>query len=292
MVEIHYKIPWRASGSFPGFHSSQQKGGGLQFRNHVPLIDAPDPRRFDISASLRDPFEQIRVRIYQQTSAIPIYVIADLSASMKYQGLNNKMDVLADIIASLSYSAYRTGDTFGLVACADQQFEPWVFPPTLNRAVGLELSEKIRLLKDSGHNGANKQNNANQLGKNSEGLLMAADNMGSRRALVFLLSDFHFPLGLLDKVMASLAYHDVVPVMLWDKQEYEQLPDYGLAYLKDAETNKSRMLLMRPSLKKRIQRQFLERHEKITKILSQYGRLPLLLENGFNPDEITHYFYA
>ena len=292
MVEVHYKIPWRASGSFPGFHSSQQKGGGLKFRNHVPLIDAPDPRRFDIRASLRDPFEQIRVRVYQQTSSIPIYVIADLSASMNYQGLTNKIDVLADFITSLSYSAYRTGDTFGLVACADKQFDPWVSPPTLNRAVGLELAEKIRLLKDSGYRKSKQQNKVNPLGKNSEGLLMAAEKMGSRRALVFLLSDFHFPLELLDQVMTSLAYHDVVPVMLWDKQEYEQLPDFGLAYLKDAETNQSRLLLMRPSLKKRIQQQFLERHEQITKVLSQYGRLPLLLENGFNSDEVTHYFYA
>ena len=61
--ELHYKVPWRASGSYPGHHPSQQKGGGLQFRHHVPLLDAPDPRRFDVRASLRDPFEQVQVRV-------------------------------------------------------------------------------------------------------------------------------------------------------------------------------------------------------------------------------------
>lgn len=86
--EIHYKVSWRATGSYPGHHSSRQKGSGLQFCIHVPLIDAPDPRRFDIRASLRDPFQQVRVRVYLQTSSIPVYVIADLSASMNFKGVN------------------------------------------------------------------------------------------------------------------------------------------------------------------------------------------------------------
>jgi len=278
MEEIHYKIPWRTSGSFPGYHSSQQKGGGLQFRNHVPLIDAPDPRRFDIRASLRDPFEQIRVRVYQQTSSIPVYVIADMSASMGYEGENNKMDVLADFIASVSYSAYRTGDTFGFVGCSDDDFKPWVLPPTLNRAAGMDISKKIRLHKAQGID--------------SRGLLKAADSLGARRTLVFLVSDFHLPFNVLELVMGSLALHDVIPVMLWDKQEYQDLPNYGLAYLNDAETNQNRMLLMRPSLKKKIQQQFVQRREKLFSILGQYGRSPILLENGFNSDEVTQYFYT
>ena len=278
MNEIHYKIPWRATSSFPGFHSSQQKGGGLQFRNHVPLIDAPDPRRFDIRASLRDPFGQIRVRVYQQTSSISVYVIVDLSASMSFKGQRSKMDVLADFVSSMSYSAYRTGDTFGFVGCGEKASNAWILPPTLNRAAGLGLAEELRQFKPTG--------------KDSEGLLSAAENLGSRRALVFLLSDFHFPLSFSKKLMATLAYHDVVPVMLWDKQEHRELPNYGLAYLNDAETNQSRMLLMRPSLKKRIQTEFLERREKLFDLFGQYGRLPLLLDNGFNSDEVTHYFFA
>lgn len=276
--EIHYKIPWRAGSSFPGHHSTYQKGGGLQFQNHIPLIDAPDPRRFDIRTSLRDSFEQIQVRVYQQTSSIPVYVIADLSASMSFQGVNSKMDVMADFVASMSFSAYRTGDSFGFVGCADQDFDPWVLPPTLNQAAGLALADKLRCNQPKG--------------KNSSGLLHAANKLGVRRGLIFLLSDFHFPLDLIDKIMVTMANHDVVPVMLWDQQESTQLPDFGLVSIKDAETQQRRMLLMRPSLKKQIQQQFLERHEKLMGLFGQYGRLPLLLENGFDSDEVTHYFFA
>jgi len=276
--EIHYKVPWRARSSYPGHHSSQQKGGGLQFRNHVPLIDAPDARRFDIRASLRDPFAQIRVRVYQQTSSIPIYIIADLSASMSFDGAISKTEVLAEFVACLSYSAYRTGDTFGFIGCAEKFSEPLLLPSTLNRAAGAEFAELLRTLQPQG--------------KNSEGLLTAAELLGSRRALVFLFSDYHFPPALLAQVITSLAYHDVVPVMLWDRQEYADLPGFGIVRVTDLETSRSRMLLMRPALKKRIQQQYSRRREQLAELFGKYGRAPVLMRDGFDPDEVTHYFFG
>ncbi|MDP6183261.1 MAG: hypothetical protein QF609_05545 [Gammaproteobacteria bacterium] len=277
-AEIHYKVPWRASGSYPGHHSSQQQGGGLQFRSHSPLIDAPDPRRFDVRASLRDPFEQIQVRVYQQTSSIPVYFIADLSASMGFEGANSKIGALAEFVACLSFSAYRTGDTFGFIGCAEKFSEPLLLPPTLNRAAGAEFAERLR--------------GRRPLGRDSQGLLGAAELLGSRRALVFLVSDFHFSPALLEQVLASLAYHDVVPVILWDRREYEDLPGFGIARITDPETARSRMLLMRPQLRRRIQQEFSDRREHLFDLFGQYGRIPLLLEDGFDPDEVTRYFFG
>ena len=276
--EIHYKVPWRASGSYPGHHASLQKGGGLEFRNHVPLIDAPDPRRFDIRASLRDPFEQIRVRVYQQTSAIPVYVIADLSASMSYQGTHDKQKTLADFVACLSYSAYRTGDTFGFVGCEDDAQRPWVLPPTLNRAASHEVAQQLY--------------DKPLAAKNANGLINAAEQLGGRRALVFLLSDFHMPLKLLEDVLGSLAYHHLVPVMLWDRNEYQHLPNLGLARVQDPETHQSRLLFMRPQLKKRIQAKFTQRKDDLFALFSDYARIPLLLEDGFDADQVSHYFFG
>lgn len=276
MNEIHYKVPWRSSSSFPGYHASQQKGGGLQFRHHVPLVDAPDPRRFDIRASLADPFEQLRVRVYQQTSNIAVYVIADLSASMGFTGQFSKMENMADFVECMSFSAYRTGDTFGFIGSADEKQNTWTLPPTLNRAAGLALADKLRHYQPTG---------------GSQGLLTVAENLGSRRALVFLLSDFHYPLEFTEKLMASLAYHDVVPVLLWDKQEYQNLPKFGLARVQDAETKQTRLLFLRPSLNKRIKARFEAKQTQLFELFGRYGRPPLMLSEGFNAEEVTHYFY-
>lgn len=276
--EVHYKIPWRASGSYPGHHSSLQKGGGLQFRNHVPLISAPDPRRFDIRASLRDPMEQLQVRVYQQTSAISVYVIADLSASMGYVGTEKKQETLAQFVHCMSYSAYRTGDTFGFVGCGDAGVTPWLSPATLNRATGVALAEQLRTQALSS--------------TTSAGLPEAAEYLGARRSLVFLISDFHISTPLLERTLASLALHDVVPVMLWDRYEYERLPRYGIARVADHETGETRMLLMRPRLRTRIKQAFLDRLDKLEHTFNQYGRPALLLNDGFKPDEVTNYFFA
>lgn len=278
MQEVHYKVPWRTSSSFPGYHASQQKGGGLQFRHHVPLADAPDPRRFDLRASLNDPFKQIRVRVYQQRSNIPVVVIADLSASMGFVGQQCKMQTLATFVESISYSAYRTGDTFGFIGMGDEHTQPWLLPQTLNRSAGKELATALSSYQP--------------IAANAAGLLKAAEHLGGRRALVFLLSDFHFPLAFCKQLMTNLAYHDVVPVVLWDQQEYQYLPSFGLAHVTDAETQQSKTLFMRPRLKQQIEANFAQRKTELFDLFGAYGRSPLLLEQGFNADEVTHYFFA
>ena len=275
-AEIHYKVAWRARSNYPGHHSSQQKGGGLQFSNHVPLIDAPDPRRFDVRASLRDPFAQLWVRVYQQTSAIPVYVIADLSASMNFKGDCAKSETLAEFVACISYSAYRTGDRFGFIGCADTPAPIKILPSTTRRASGLAIADWLK-----------RQHPA---GRNAEGLASAADLLGARRALVFLVSDFHFSANLLEKIVGSLSVHDVVPVILWDRREYERLPSFGLARVRDPETDRDRLLFLRPSLNKRIAQHFALRLEALSTRFRDYGRRPLLMSNGFNPDEVNRYF--
>ena len=274
--EVHYKISWRSKGNFPGHHPSQQPGGGLQFRNHVNLIDAPDPRRFDIRASIRDPFEQLKVRVYQQTSSIPVFVIADLSASMDFRGACHKKAVIADFVECLSYSAFRTGDLFGFYGCSDESVAPIYLPPTFNRAAGLNIANDIRSL--------------NFTGRNVNGLSNASDFLGSKRSLVFLLSDFHYPLRQIESIMNSFAYHDVVPVVIWDRYEYEKLPNFGLMRVADPETGANRLLFMRASLRRKIQESFETRREKLLQLFAREGRTPLILLDGFRADEVSRYF--
>ncbi|MGE0485972.1 MAG: DUF58 domain-containing protein [Gammaproteobacteria bacterium] len=276
--EVHYKVSWRASGHHPGHHPSRQQGGGLHFQHHVPLADAPDPRRFDVRASLRDPFERIQVRVYRQTSAIPLWVVADLSASMAYRGVCAKTTVLAELVAGLGFSAWRTGDRFGFVGCDERLREDLLLPATMNRAAAVELAGRLRDFAPRGSSAA--------------ALATAADVIGTRRALVFLVSDFHLPLDLLEHTLRALAFHDVVPVVLWDRSEYAELPRFGLARVNDAESGASRLLFMRPSLRRRIAAGYAARRERLVALFRRHGRLPLYLENGFDADEVTHYFFG
>lgn len=254
-----------------------QKGGGLQFRNHVPLINAPDPRRFDLRASLRDPFEQIQFRVHQQTASIPVWVVADLSASMRFQGAQSKMQTLAALVSALSYSAYKIGDRFGFFGCSDDAAEGLLLPATVNRAAGMSFAESLARYEPRGHSCA--------------GLVQAMERVGVRRSLVFVVSDFHFSAAVLEDVLANLAMHDVVPVVLWDEREYQRLPRFGLARVYDRESGRNRLLLMRQSLRQKFAANFAAREQALGEICRKHGCAPLFLRDGFNADEVTRYFY-
>jgi len=79
-----YHINWKSRGHHPGQHKSGQRGMGMEFAGHSNLLDYPDPRRIDIRQTIRDPLEQVHVRIFNQRSATPVMIMADLSSSMGY----------------------------------------------------------------------------------------------------------------------------------------------------------------------------------------------------------------
>ena len=86
-----YHINWKSTGHHPGQHKSAQRGMGIEFAGHATLLDYPDPRRIDIRQTIRDPFEQIQVRIFNQRSATPVMIITDLSASMNFGSQKTKL---------------------------------------------------------------------------------------------------------------------------------------------------------------------------------------------------------
>jgi uncharacterized protein (DUF58 family) len=213
--ELHYRIAGAVRGSFPGHHRSTSGDSGFEFRGHLPLADAPDARRLDLHASLRDPFGGWIVRVHSQRQSIPVTVIADLSASMGFEGVQRKLDVLGDFVESLAWSAWRTGDSFGFVGCDDSVRNELAVPQTRTRGAGTLLARQLRALRPAG--------------RSALGLLEAHHYLPRRRALVFLVSDFHLPLPDVDAVLASLSHHDLVPVVLWQPVEFALGVAHGLA---------------------------------------------------------------
>jgi len=104
--EVHYRVGGPVRGHFPGHHRSTRGESGFEFRGHAPLLDAPDPRRLDLHASLRDPFGQWRVRVYRQRMSVPVAVVADLSASMGFAASPPKLHVLADFGTLVFYNIH------------------------------------------------------------------------------------------------------------------------------------------------------------------------------------------
>ncbi len=92
------------------------------------------------------------------------------------------------------------------MGCDDQVRADLPLAQTRRRGAGLALAQTLRGLQPTG--------------RSARGLGEAHRHLPSRRALVFLVSDFHLPLEQIDAVLNSLALHEVVPVVLWDPLEF------------------------------------------------------------------------
>ena len=100
-ANIVYRPRGRFGSNHIGSHSSSEVGGFGVFRDQAPFLRHPDARRIDIRASLRDPFEEIHVRQFEQRRSVDLYAIVDVSASMAFVGACEKLSLVREICRSI-----------------------------------------------------------------------------------------------------------------------------------------------------------------------------------------------
>ena len=113
-----------------------------------------------------------------------------------------------------------------------------------------------------------------------------------QRALVFLVSDFHLPLSDVARVLASLAAHDVVPVVLWQPVEFALSAAHGLAQVQEPESGERRWLWWRPALRERWLADHAARRAALLQVFRAQRLAPLWIEGGFHADAVTRHFLA
>lgn len=270
IASFHYRLAHPGYSVFPGAHPGQMVGSGQLFKRHEPLLASPDPRRIDLRASLLDPFGDYRVRVFQQHSKLTMYVIADLSASMA-----GKLPALADFVLSAAQSALETGDSFGFIGCGPGLDRRWLLPAGHAMQPIREMAVQMRDFQAQGR---------------ADSLSQVSPLLPARRSLLFLPSDWHFPLATLKRILQPLTPHAVVPLVLWDESEYTGLPEWGLVRFKDSENGRAKTLLMRPELKRRIVQAFEQRKSQLQHAFRGFGMEPLFLSGAYRADLMTRYF--
>ena len=94
----------------------------------------------------------------------------------------------------------------------------------------------------------------------------------------------------LARVLAGLAHHDVVTVVLGDSREQRASARWGIARLRDMESGEERLLLQRPALADAFVRARGERRERLRRIAMRYGRPPLFIDDRIDPLQFNRYF--
>jgi uncharacterized protein (DUF58 family) len=272
-----YHVSWRSRGRHPGRHASTQRGMGMEFRGHTTLLSYPDPRRIDIRQTIRDPLEQVYVRLFNQKSATPVYVICDLSGSMNFGAKKRKIKLAAEISESIAQSASEHHDPFGFIGFDEKVREDWISATSFKSHHAITMAEALKDFHPA-------QVNCN-------GITEVYRYLPRERSLVFLISDFHMPNTLLEEALSNLLRHHIVPIVLWDSAEYKNLPEFGLVNVDDAETGEKRTLFLRKELREKIVQSFESRRNEIYELFMRFDMPPFYVEGEFDADALTEYFH-
>lgn len=276
MEEFDYRIRWRTRSVRPGGHLGSVLGSGTEFHTHVGILDAGDPRRLDLRASIANPGRTWRFRLYRQAGEIQVALLADLSASLAYAGSDAKPALLARLVRIIGRSAQRAGDRFTFLGADATLRDDLLLPPTRAYGAVAELAAQLE--------------HAPLTGRGHAGLMDAAAQLAGRRKLVFVASDFHFPIDDIERLLHALADHHVVPLVLWDDTETQAPSAAGFALLEDAESGTVRPVWLRPSQRARWRAAVAARRIELERSFLAAGAVPLFVGAGFVPEMLGEYF--
>jgi uncharacterized protein (DUF58 family) len=251
-------------------------GAGLEFVAHQSLYQRPDPRRLDLRASLRSLTGDWLVRVHRQRASIAVHAIVDASSSMAFGARTPKLHVAADFVEALGNSAFRAGDAVGMLAFDAKERTDLFVPARVGRGLGAEMSTTLRQC-ESAPGGI-------------EGLADTAWHVAGREGLIFLVSDFHWPLDRLGSVLDLFAPAHIVPLIVWDSAEIEPPSKDAIAPLYDAESGASRTFWLRPSLRVKWREAVEQRRAELNRFFELRHLRPFYIHGFFDSERLSRYF--
>ena len=219
--QIEIRTRKRTEASLMGQYHSAFKGQGMTFSEVRQYQFGDEIRRIDWNktARFREPF----VKVMEEERELTMMLVVDISASMDYGTRGQlKREYVAEIAASLGFSAAGNNDKVGLILFADKVYK--VVPPQKGRKHILSIISNILT--------ADYVPAESKLDKALEYMM----GIFKRKSLVFVFSDFEDEF---DAKMLRIASkkHQLLGMRIYDEKDNE-IPDVGYALLYDAESGK------------------------------------------------------
>lgn len=205
--------------SFAGQYHSVFKGRGMNFEEVRPYSPGDEIRAIDwnVTARTGEPY----IKKFTEEREMTVMVVLDVSASGNFGSVReSKRELAAEVAAVLAFSAIHNNDKVGLLLFSDQ-VELFI-PPKKGRLHILRLIREMIYFEPKGR------------GTDLGGALEYLNKVVSRRAVLFLISDF-LAKDFTRPLTVSAKRHDLVALTVVDPVE-EILPDVGVILLEDPET--------------------------------------------------------
>ncbi|MGV8913968.1 MAG: DUF58 domain-containing protein [Kaistella sp.] len=219
--QIEIRTKKKSEATLMGQYHSAFKGQGMTFSEVRPYQFGDEIRRIDWNktARFREPF----VKVMEEERELTMMLLVDISASMDYGTKTQlKREFVAEIAASVGFSAAGNNDKVGLILFADKVYK--VIPPQKGRKHILAIISTIL--------------SAEYIPTESkfDVALQYMMSVFKKRSLVFLFSDFADEYDLKILRVASRK-HQVLGMRIFDEKD-AQIPDVGYTLFQDVETGK------------------------------------------------------
>ncbi|MDF0719761.1 DUF58 domain-containing protein [Kaistella sp. PBT33-4] len=217
--QIEIRTRKKSEATLMGQYHSAFKGQGMTFSEVRPYQFGDEIRRIDWNktARFREPF----VKVMEEERELTMMLLVDISASMNYGTRTQlKKEFVAEIAASVGFSAAGNNDKVGLILFADKVYK--VIPPQKGRKHILAIISNI--LTADFVPATSDLNTA----------LQYMLGIFKRKSLVFLFSDFNDEYD--SRTLKIVARkHQMLGIRIYDDKDKE-IPDVGYALFRDSET--------------------------------------------------------
>ena len=204
-----------------GRYHSAFKGRGMEFEEVRQYQVGDDVRSIDWNVSAR--YGEPYVKVFREERELTVLLVVDLSRSQQFGSTDQlKRELVAELGATLAFSAIKNNDHVGLV-CFTDAVEKFV-PPRKGTGHVLRVIRELLAFAPAGQ------------GTNIAAALDHVNRMMRRRTVMFLISDFQ-DTGYERAMRIAKRRHDVILVNVTDPRE-QRLPKVGLIELLDNETGR------------------------------------------------------
>lgn len=257
--KIEIKAKGLSQNIFAGEYHSAFKGRGMTFSEVREYQYGDDVRDIDWNVTARQNHPYIKV--YEEERELTVMLLVDVSGSKDFGAVGEtKRDMMAEIAATLAFSAIENNDKVGVILFSDK-IEKFIPPKKGRKHILLVISTLLDFKPE------NKGTDVNYA-------LEFLTSGIKKRCTSFLVSDFIDESDYSKALSIANNKHDLIAVQVYDKREM-QLPDVGLMRVYDAETGEERWInTSSKKVRETYQRWWYQRQLKMSEKL-QHSRVDL-----------------
>ncbi len=224
--KIEIKTRGLSQNIFAGEYHSAFKGRGMMFSEVREYQFGDDIRDIDwnVTARHNKPF----VKVYEEERELTVMLLVDMSASGLFGAVGQeKRDMIAEIAATLAFSATQNNDKIGALFFTDH-IEKFITPQKGKKQIMLIIRELLDFKPEGTRT-------------DIAAAVKYFANASKKRTTAFLISDFIDSSDYVQALQIARNRHDLMAIQVYDKRD-AQMTDVGLVRFADLETGATRWI--------------------------------------------------